>query len=113
MELAVVAFRLHLCAKRLGSAWVLTEGSFLPNGGWAPARPEECSAPHHGARKASTEIATAQIRGSARSDLADAIADNIVFVAIRQRASELGDGDLYRENLPKAIVEVTSEHGRD
>eukprot|EP00971_Amphidinium_carterae_P012931 255196-Amphidinium_carterae.1 len=53
----------------------------------------------------------ALILGRCRCDLADAIADNIVLVAIKQRVLELGDGDLFRELLPKAIVDVANEHG--
>eukprot|EP00971_Amphidinium_carterae_P158222 3136422-Amphidinium_carterae.1 len=46
-------------------------------------------------------------------ELVRAIADNIVLVAIRKRVLDMQTGDLYRERLPKAIVEVTDEHEFD
>eukprot|EP00971_Amphidinium_carterae_P073793 1459107-Amphidinium_carterae.1 len=49
----------------------------------------------------------------ARRELAHAIADNIVLVAIRKRVLDMQTGDIYRERLPKAIVDITQEHGFD
>eukprot|EP00971_Amphidinium_carterae_P233697 4637592-Amphidinium_carterae.1 len=50
---------------------------------------------------------------SMRKELAEAIADNIVMVAISKRVWDMQEGHLYRERLPKAIVDVSHEHGFD
>eukprot|EP00971_Amphidinium_carterae_P058767 1162078-Amphidinium_carterae.1 len=48
-----------------------------------------------------------------RRELAEAIADNIVLVAISKSAWDMRTGDLYRERLPKAVEDVTRAHGFD
>eukprot|EP00971_Amphidinium_carterae_P103821 2055717-Amphidinium_carterae.1 len=55
----------------------------------------------------------AMIETSRRTELADAIADNIVMVAISKKVWDMQTGHLYRERLPKAIVDVSQEHGFD
>eukprot|EP00971_Amphidinium_carterae_P049226 970244-Amphidinium_carterae.1 len=55
----------------------------------------------------------AEMFAQSRKELAHAIADNAVLVAIIKRVMDIDIGDVYRERLPKAIVRVTHEHGSD
>eukprot|EP00971_Amphidinium_carterae_P175655 3481483-Amphidinium_carterae.1 len=58
-------------------------------------------------------IGHATVYASYRKELADAIADNILLVDIKQKAVDIGTGNLYKDRLPRAIVAVTREHGFD
>eukprot|EP00971_Amphidinium_carterae_P296066 5880840-Amphidinium_carterae.1 len=55
----------------------------------------------------------AMLTSIGRRELAHAISDYIVLVAIRKRVWDIGQGDLYRDLLPRAIKEVTEEQGFD
>eukprot|EP00971_Amphidinium_carterae_P268114 5319259-Amphidinium_carterae.1 len=55
----------------------------------------------------------AKIVARGRRDLSDAIADNVLLVEVRQRVLGMTAGDIYRKNLPKAIVDVAMENGVD
>eukprot|EP00971_Amphidinium_carterae_P175549 3479858-Amphidinium_carterae.1 len=62
---------------------------------------------------ASLRIRHARLTTRRRGDLADAIVDNIMLVAIRQRVYDICTGDINRDRIPKAIQDVSQEHGYD
>jgi len=58
-------------------------------------------------------IKKVMVRGYYRRDLADALADHVVLVAVKRRVYELQEGDLYQDRLSKAIKDVSTEYGVD